>query len=368
LANNQESLTNNSPGSEILPGADFSDIKKISTEQYLDSLDDPTDAEILDMEENAETDDELVIDHKADGKDGRISSNVSGNFQEDLFGQYVDEIHRNYPTLNDQEQSELFEKIANGSEEDKKQAMKQFIEANLGLVIAPALAKAKTVRGRLTLMDLIQEGNIGLMKGLEKFNPERGIKISTYVMWWIFQAINMAIADQSRPIRMPIHAHDKSNKVFRASSALGIKLGREPTIEEVAGDMGETVEMIKKVRHFDMITDPISLQVIIGSDQKGSEQELGKIISDKNANALEDVAIENVFNESVREALSVISIKERDLEIFKMRFGIDHLRNHTLGEIGEHFGITRERVRQIEFDTINKLREDSNFGKLYIPT
>ncbi|MDR1196897.1 MAG: RNA polymerase sigma factor RpoD/SigA [Candidatus Nomurabacteria bacterium] len=349
---------------------EYADIN--STEAYLDNLDGPTADEISEIEaateyeiepKNAKYDGELVVNHEVDGKDGRIDTDAPRSFQEDLFYQYMDEIHSSGLALSDQEQQELFEKIANGDEETKKWARNRLVEAHLGLVIAPVMAWKTSMRGKMTLMDLVQEGNIGLMKGIEKFKPELGFRLSTYAMWWIRQAISIAVADQSRTIRMPVHAHEKSNKVFRASSALKVELGRQPTDEEIAKRTGETVEKIGDIRHFNTVTNPISLQTIIHTD-KGDKKEFGDMIIDEDSGDLEDIVIGDILAENVRDVLGKIKTSARNLEIFKMRFGIGYSDGRTLEAVGEHFGITRERVRQIEADIINKLRKNPSVEKL----
>ncbi len=248
-------------------------------------------------------------------------------------------------TVHLEELKMALKKIEEGLEEERE-AKRLLAEANLRLVVS--IAKKYTNKG-LQLLDLIQEGNIGLMKAVEKFEYQRGYKFSTYATWWIRQAITRAIADQARTIRIPVHMIETINKLVKTARQLYQELGREPTPEEMAKKAEMPVEKVKKI--FKIAKEPISLETPIGDDEDSS---LGDFVEDRSIERPEEIAILEALKEKVYEALATLS--EREQKVLKMRFGIDMDAEHTLEEVGRVFKVTRERIRQIEAKALKKLR------------
>ncbi|MDO7905444.1 RNA polymerase sigma factor RpoD [Paenibacillus sp. JX-17] len=262
---------------------------------------------------------------------------------------YLKEIGR-VPLLSADDEVELAKRIGNGDEEAKR----RLAEANLRLVVS--IAKRYVGRGMLFL-DLIQEGNMGLIKAVEKFDYEKGFKFSTYATWWIRQAITRAIADQARTIRIPVHMVETINKLIRVSRQLLQELGREPTPEEVAAEMDLSVEKVREIMK--IAQEPVSLETPIGEED---DSHLGDFIEDQEALAPADAAAYELLKEQLEDVLDTLT--EREENVLRLRFGLDDGRTRTLEEVGKVFGVTRERIRQIEAKALRKLRHPSRSKRL----
>lgn len=268
---------------------------------------------------------------------------------EDPVRMYLKEIGK-VPLLSAEEEIELAKRMAEGDEDAKK----RLAEANLRLVVS--IAKRYVGRGMLFL-DLIQEGNLGLIKAVEKFDYQKGFKFSTYATWWIRQAITRAIADQARTIRIPVHMVETINKLIRVSRQLLQELGREPHPEEIAEEMNMSVERVREILKISQ--EPVSLETPIGEEE---DSHLGDFIQDDNVPVPADAAAFTLLKEQLVEVLGTLT--EREQKVLRLRFGLDDGRARTLEEVGKEFNVTRERIRQIEAKALRKLRHPSRSRKL----
>ena len=278
--------------------------------------------------------------------DEEITKDININ---DPVRMYLKEIGR-ISLLSSEEELELSVRIANGDEAAKN----ILAESNLRLVVS--IAKRYVGRG-LLFLDLIQEGNIGLMKAVEKFDYGKGYKFSTYATWWIRQAITRALADQARTIRVPVHMVETINKMARVQRQMTLELNREPSEEELAEKMGITVEKVREVMKISQ--DPVSLDTPIGEED---DSHLGDFIKDERSMSPEEYATNEILKEEIKNVL--MTLQEREQEVLELRFGLVDGTSHTLEEVGKKFNVTRERIRQIEAKALRKLRHPSRAKKL----
>ena len=312
------------------------DVLRISGNDEELILDDDADIEKMDDEEEIELD--------------KIDLSVpEGVSIEDPVRMYLKEIGK-VSLLTADEEIELAKRMEQGDEEAKK----RLAEANLRLVVS--IAKRYVGRGMLFL-DLIQEGNLGLIKAVEKFDYRKGYKFSTYATWWIRQAITRAIADQARTIRIPVHMVETINKLIRVSRQLLQELGREPTPEELAEEMKMPVDRVREILKISQ--EPVSLETPIGEEE---DSHLGDFIQDDNVPVPADAAAFTLLKEQLIEVLGTLT--EREQKVLRLRFGLDDGRARTLEEVGKEFNVTRERIRQIEAKALRKLRHPSRSRKL----
>ncbi len=296
--------------------------------------DDETGGEI-----NLEND--IIIDDVPDeSKDMSVNDNVR---------MYLKEIGK-ISLLSMEEEQELSRRVASGDEKAKN----TLAESNLRLVVS--IAKRYVGRG-LLFLDLIQEGNIGLMKAVEKFDYDKGYKFSTYATWWIRQAITRALADQARTIRVPVHMVETINKMARIERQMTLELNREPTDQELSKKMGLSVDKIAEIRKISQ--DPVSLETPIGEED---DSHLGDFLADERTMSPEEFANYEILKDELREVLDTLTVREK--EVLELRFGLFDGSSHTLEEVGKQFKVTRERIRQIEAKALRKLRHPSRAKKL----
>ena len=278
------------------------------------------------------------------------SDSVSDDYGvDDEVRLYLKEIGK-IPLLSPEEEIQLAESIAQGD----PRAKNRLSEANLRLVVS--IAKKYLGRG-MPLLDLIQEGNLGLMKAVEKFDGTKGFKFSTYATWWIRQSITRAISDQSRIIRLPVHMNEFNGQIRKASFKLLNELGREPTCEEIAERLNVPAEKVREVMRTSQ--DPVSLDTPIGEEE---DSHLGDFIPDESSQRPDEVASKSMLREQLEEVLSTLA--PREVQIIRLRFGLEDGRSHTLEEVGLQFNVTRERIRQIEAKALRKVRHPSRSKKL----
>ncbi len=303
--------------------------------------------DVLRMEEE-EPDDDLLLNADEDIIVDDLSV-PDGINTEDPVRMYLKEIG-NFPLLTIEEEIEVAKKMEAGDE----MAKKQLTEANLRLVVS--IAKRYVGRG-MQLLDLIQEGNLGLIKAVEKFDYTKGYKFSTYATWWIRQAITRALADQSRTIRIPVHMVETINRTIRVQRQLILDLGREPSADEIAKEMGVSVEKVEEI--LKISREPVSLDTPVGDEE---DSHIGDFVADETIGTTDDAATITILREEINAAMSALT--EREQEIIRLRFGLDDGRARTLEEVGQHFNVTRERIRQIEAKALRKLRHPSRSKKL----
>lgn len=297
--------------------------------------------------------DELIDEDEDTPEDVLNSGQYFDDISDDSVRLHLREIGK-IPLLSAEEELDLAQRVVAGD----KRAKDKMAEANMRLVVS--IAKRYSGRG-LDFLDLIQEGHTGLLRAVEKFDPDKGFKFSTYATWWIRQAITRAIADQARTIRIPVHMVETINKLLRTQRRMTQELNREPTIEELAKELEmepEKVEYVMKIKQ-----DISSLDAGVGRDGEDEDSVLGDFIEDEDSATPEESASSQLLKEQVQSVLSTLS--DREQKIIKMRFGLENGKSHTLEEVGQEFAVTRERIRQIEAKALAKLRKHKDAKKLY---
>ncbi|RDY24630.1 RNA polymerase sigma factor RpoD [Romboutsia maritimum] len=351
---------------EIMEAFSETDLDKDKVENLYETLGN-LGIEVIDNKEDkasedfSASDDELDVDSLDEGTEDEISKDGTVEIEaidlslpkgisiDDPVRMYLKEIGK-IPLLKPHEEVELAKRMHEGDEIAKQ----RLVEANLRLVVS--IAKRYVGRGMLFL-DLIQEGNLGLIKAVEKFDYTKGYKFSTYATWWIRQAITRAIADQARTIRIPVHMVETINKLIRVSRQLLQELGRDPKPEEIAKEMEMTEDKVREIMK--IAQDPVSLETPIGEEE---DSHLGDFIPDDDAPAPAEAAAYSLLKEQIEDVLG--SLNEREQKVLKLRFGLEDGRARTLEEVGKEFDVTRERIRQIEAKALRKLRHPSRSKKL----
>ena len=361
--------------SGVLTQSEISDALHEQSELTAEQLDDiyvtfnKLNIEVVPDVEDDDKDDALEPDDDADNdRDAASEKNISIDLSvdasvniDDPVRMYLKEIGR-VPLLSADEEIVLAKQIEAGAEEDatykeiqlSKKAKKKLVDANLRLVVS--IAKPYVGRGMLFL-DLIQEGNLGLIKAVDKFDYTKGYKFSTYATWWIRQAITRAIADQARTIRIPVHMVETINKLIRISRQLLQDKGREPTPEEIAEGMGITAERVREIQK--IAQEPVSLETPIGEEE---DSHLGDFIEDQDAVAPDDAASYILLQEQIEDVFTCLT--DREQQVLILRFGLKDGKPRTLEEVGQHFNVTRERIRQIEGKALTKLRNRGKRDKI----
>ena len=361
--------------SGVLTQSEISDALHEQSELTAEQLDDiyvtfnKLNIEVVPDVEDDDKDDALEPDDDADNdRDAASEKNISIDLSvdasvniDDPVRMYLKEIGR-VPLLSADEEIVLAKQIEAGAEEDatykeiqlSKKAKKKLVDANLRLVVS--IAKRYVGRGMLFL-DLIQEGNLGLIKAVDKFDYTKGYKFATYATWWIRQAITRAIADQARTIRIPVHMVETINKLIRISRQLLQDKGREPTPEEIAEGMGITAERVREIQK--IAQEPVSLETPIGEEE---DSHLGDFIEDQDAVAPDDAASYILLQEQIEDVFTCLT--DREQQVLILRFGLKDGKPRTLEEVGQHFNVTRERIRQIEGKALTKLRNRGKRDKI----
>ncbi len=328
---------------------DFFQKMELNAEEFEKILD-CLESNNIDVLRISDDDDDILITEEEEIEVEKIDLSVPDGISiEDPVRMYLKEIGK-VPLLNAEEEIDLAKRMELGDQEAKK----RLAEANLRLVVS--IAKRYVGRGMLFL-DLIQEGNLGLIKAVEKFDYRKGYKFSTYATWWIRQAITRAIADQARTIRIPVHMVETINKLIRVSRQLLQELGREPTPEEISEEMNMPVERVREILKISQ--EPVSLETPIGEEE---DSHLGDFIQDDNVPIPADAAAFTLLKEQLQEVLGTLT--EREQKVLTLRFGLEDGRARTLEEVGKEFNVTRERIRQIEAKALRKLRHPSRSRKL----
>ena len=319
----------------------------------MNSKDDALDEKDLVLDFDEPESDDLANEEELSDEDLAITAENVDAFADDSVRLYLREIGK-IPLLTPEEEAELAERIVKG---DKK-AKDKMVESNMRLVVS--IAKRYGGRG-LDFLDLIQEGNTGLLRAVEKFDPDKGFKFSTYATWWVRQAITRAIADQARTIRIPVHMVETINKVLRTTRKLTTELNREPTNEEIAEELGmepDKVDYVMRIKQ-----DIASLDASVGRDGDDEDSVLGDFVEDEERDSPEDSAANQILKEQLSEIIATLT--DREQKIIRLRFGIGGGRPHTLEEVGAEFDVTRERIRQIEAKALSKLRKNKDTKKLH---
>ncbi len=354
LAKKKKNMLENQEVKEYFKEASLSDEQMEKVYQYLEAHG----VDVLRITENDSdvdsllllSDDDINLDEEEEVDMENLDLSVpEGISIEDPVRMYLKEIGK-VPLLSAEEEIDLAQRMEQGDESAKK----RLAEANLRLVVS--IAKRYVGRGMLFL-DLIQEGNLGLIKAVEKFDYRKGYKFSTYATWWIRQAITRAIADQARTIRIPVHMVETINKLIRVSRQLLQELGREPSPEEIAEEMNMSVERVREILKISQ--EPVSLETPIGEEE---DSHLGDFIQDDNVPVPADAAAFTMLKEQLEDVLSTLT--DREQKVLRLRFGLDDGRARTLEEVGKEFNVTRERIRQIEAKALRKLRHPSRSRKL----